>query len=116
MMKLMDGQHQDTGAEPEPPREVAGDGDGRVPGVTTEFPWPSERERRGLRMIRTGNVSSMSDANAADLWIDRILGVRSDLPDAIECPTCIGHGRIRDGETRELRKCLDCNGSGERTP
>ncbi len=29
-----------------------------------------------------------------------------------ECSTCLGHGRIRDGETNDLRKCLDCNGSG----
>lgn len=29
-----------------------------------------------------------------------------------ECRTCLGVGSIRDGETRELRKCLDCNGAG----
>jgi hypothetical protein len=30
-----------------------------------------------------------------------------------ECETCIGGGRIRDGETDALRPCLDCGGSGE---
>jgi hypothetical protein len=29
-----------------------------------------------------------------------------------ECRTCLGAGRVRDGETRDLRKCLDCNGAG----
>jgi hypothetical protein len=29
-----------------------------------------------------------------------------------ECATCLGVGRLRDGETRDLRKCLDCNGEG----
>ena len=29
-----------------------------------------------------------------------------------ECRTCLGVGRIRDGGTRELRRCLDCNGAG----
>jgi hypothetical protein len=28
-----------------------------------------------------------------------------------ECATCLGVGRIRDGETGELRRCLDCNAS-----
>lgn len=32
-------------------------------------------------------------------------------PVIVECPTCLGVGRIRDGETRDLRKCLDCNGT-----
>jgi len=38
-----------------------------------KFPWPNERERRGLRMIRTGDVTNSSDAEAADVWIDRLL-------------------------------------------
>lgn len=29
-----------------------------------------------------------------------------------ECSTCLGVGKIRDGTTRDLRKCLDCNGAG----
>ena len=29
-----------------------------------------------------------------------------------ECPACIGHGTIRDGETDERRKCLNCGGAG----
>jgi hypothetical protein len=30
-----------------------------------------------------------------------------------ECKTCLGHGRIEDGEDGHLRKCLDCNGTGK---
>lgn len=30
-----------------------------------------------------------------------------------ECKTCLGHGRIEDADDGHLRKCLDCNGSGE---
>lgn len=29
-----------------------------------------------------------------------------------ECRTCLGTGRVRDGETRELRKRPDCRGAG----
>lgn len=29
-----------------------------------------------------------------------------------ECRTCLGSGHVRDGETRTLRKCLDCCGAG----
>jgi hypothetical protein len=29
-----------------------------------------------------------------------------------ECETCLGVGRLRDGGTNELRRCLDCGGSG----
>jgi len=35
-------------------------------------------------------------------------------PSAYECPTCLGNRRIRDGETGDLRRCLDCGGSGQR--
>jgi hypothetical protein len=49
------------------------DGDATEPTESTAFPWPDERERRGLRMIRTGEVTSVIDANAADRWIDRVL-------------------------------------------
>jgi hypothetical protein len=31
-----------------------------------------------------------------------------------ECKTCGGAGIIRDGETKCLRRCLDCGGRGER--
>ena len=75
-------------------------------------PEPSDRERRGLRMIRTGNVTSASDADAADRWIDRVLNEKPSEAVETECRTRLGGGRIRDGETRDLRKCLDCNGTG----
>lgn len=29
-----------------------------------------------------------------------------------ECPTCLGAKRIRDGETKDLRRCLNCGGTG----
>jgi hypothetical protein len=35
-------------------------------------------------------------------------------PSAYECLTCLGVSRIRDGETGDLRRCLDCGGSGQR--
>jgi hypothetical protein len=35
-------------------------------------------------------------------------------PSAYECLTCLGVGKIRDSETGDLRRCLDCGGSGQR--
>lgn len=29
-----------------------------------------------------------------------------------ECKTCLGVGKLRDGDTNDLRKCLDCRGEG----
>ena len=29
-----------------------------------------------------------------------------------ECATCLGVGKLRDGDTNDLRKCLDCRGEG----
>lgn len=43
-----------------------------------QLPEPSDRERRGLRMIRTGNVTIASDAEAADRWIDRVLAATKE--------------------------------------
>lgn len=55
----------------------------------------SDREAEGLEMIRTGNVTSVSKAEAADRWIDRVLAVRRGEPmnnEAVfeECRTCLG--------------------------
>jgi hypothetical protein len=47
------------------------------------------------------------DATLADL-AERIYPGATE-----ECHTCLGVGQIRDGETQELRKCLDCNGAGK---
>lgn len=45
-----------------------------------------------------------------------LLGARPTPPsDDEECRTCLGNGRIRDGETQELRRCLDCGGAGAGT-
>jgi DnaJ-class molecular chaperone len=51
--------------------------------------------------------------NAPDLRtvVPELLGAKH-LPNE-ECQTCHGNGRIRDDETRELRRCLNCGGSGE---
>jgi len=51
--------------------------------------------------------------NAPDLRtvIPGLLGVKRSPGE--ECPTCLGNGRIRDGGTAELRRCLNCGGSGE---
>lgn len=35
-------------------------------------------------------------------------------PPEYECLTCLGNRRIRDGENGDLRRCLDCGGSGQR--
>ena len=55
-----------------------------------------------------GKRAAMRRGAAA--WNARQASLASDGPD--ECKTCLGARRIRDGETGELRKCLDCNGSG----
>jgi hypothetical protein len=34
------------------------------------------------------------------------------IPSLGECSTCIGVGRIRDADSNELRRCLDCGGDG----
>lgn len=42
-------------------------------------------------------------------------GWRRPAPFAVEeqeCVTCLGIGKLRDGETNDLRKCLDCRGTG----
>lgn len=38
-------------------------------------------------------------------WLD-------ELAPLYECKTCLGSGQLRDGETNELRRCLDCGGDG----
>lgn len=43
--------------------------------VENKFPWPTEQERCGLRMIRTVPVIDISAAEAADAWIDRVLAI-----------------------------------------
>jgi hypothetical protein len=35
-------------------------------------------------------------------------------PRLAECTTCLGNKRIRDAETGDLRRCLDCGGAGVR--
>ena len=44
--------------------------------------------------------------------LGRLDAKRATPPDDEGCRTCLGGGRIRDGETKELRRCLDCGGTG----
>lgn len=45
--------------------------------------------------------------------IPKMFAPRKDSPAVEEeCRTCLGVCRIRDGETKELRRCLDCGGTG----
>lgn len=30
-----------------------------------------------------------------------------------ECETCLGNGRIKDADTGNIRRCLDCSGTGK---
>lgn len=79
----------------------------------TKKPLPS-----GVTVTRTKSGGFRMKAygpNAPDLRtvVPGLLGAGSaSPPDDEECRTCLGNGRIRDGETRELRRCLDCGGTG----
>lgn len=50
--------------------------------------------------------------HAREVLCDAI-NARAKADALVECPTCLGVGRIRDSETNELRRCLDCGGSGQ---
>lgn len=64
----------------------------------------------GVRVTMTKGGFRMKafGPNAPDLRtvIPELLGAKG------ACQTCLGNGRIPDGETGELRKCLDCNRTG----
>jgi hypothetical protein len=60
------------------------------------------------RRVPSGPGSNYeAQAKAAAEWARR-----NKLDECVECATCLGVGRIRDADTNELRKCLDCNGEG----
>lgn len=79
----------------------------------TKKPRPS-----GITVTRTksgGFCMKAYGPNAPDLRtvVPGLLSADPTPPsDDEECRTCLGNGRIRDGETRELRRCLDCVGTG----
>ena len=81
--------------------------------IKTKKPRPSgvtvtQTRSGGFRMRAYG-------PSAPDLRtvVPGLLGAKPTSPsDNEECRTCLGNGRIRDGETRELRRCLDCGGTG----
>lgn len=72
----------------------------------------------GVKVTRTPSGGFRMRAygpNAPDLRtvIPGLLGARpGPSADTEECRTCLGNRRIRDGETGELRRCLDCGGTG----
>lgn len=39
-------------------------------------------------------------------------GERRPHREEADCEACAGVGRLRDSDTNELRKCLDCEGTG----
>ena len=77
--------------------------------------WISEDALEKLR------ARSKADTRTISGWARRVLyaalGIESRNdggiePADVECPTCLGVGKLRDGESGELRACLDCRGSG----
>jgi len=58
-------------------------------------------------------AADQSGATAKEqVCIAQVLGIQTWAER--ECATCIGLGRIRDGETKDRRRCLDCGGTGLR--
>ena len=79
----------------------------------TDMPKTKTKKQRpsGVKvtMTRTGLCLQSYGPSAPDLRtvLPELLGARPP-----ECGTCRGNGRIRDGETGALRRCLDCGGTG----
>lgn len=67
----------------------------------------------GRRPNQTGRPPRAGGGRDHGLHVRLSEAERAELEDGLlECETCIGTGRIRDGETDESRKCLNCNGDG----
>ena len=69
--------------------------------------WHRKGKHTATHEERAANIAAekaRQDARAASA---------ADVVSAGECLTCQGDGVIRDGETDDLRKCLNCNGTGE---
>ena len=56
-----------------------------------------------------GVMARREPARGSACWTVLANGIRGWR----ECRTCLGAGRIKDGETGEPRRCLDCGGSGQ---
>jgi len=69
-----------------------------------------------VTQTRSGRIRMKAyGPNAPDLRtvVPRLFGATlTSPPDDEECQTCLGNGRVRDGETEDLRRCLDCGGTG----
>lgn len=58
-------------------------------------------------------AAAKADTRSIASFVRRTLYEKLGLAvDAVECATCLGIGKLHDADTSELRKCLDCGGSG----
>ena len=86
-----------------------------MPAKTTTIKKTKKPSHRGVTVTLTKSGGFRVKAygpNAPDLRTVVPELLAAPPPDDEECRTCLGNGRIRDGETRELRRCLDCGGTG----
>ena len=58
---------------------------------------------------RFGKMLGATEQEIEDVIADKTADRQVDQ---VDCETCLGHGKITDGDSNQLRKCLDCNGSG----
>lgn len=94
-------------------------GDGRTVSRTFKLPEALDRAVRAravLDGVSTGAI--VRDAITARLGLDAVKTRAAErraqrCPDEVHaCRTCLGGGRVRDGEALGTRKCLDCDGTG----
>jgi hypothetical protein len=81
-------------------------------------------EARYHRYLLAGTrEDKFPDAGEYGVYIGYALSVKNFAPEEfleeykalssrLACRTCLGNGRIRDGKTKEQRRCLDCSGTG----
>lgn len=73
-----------------------------------------DEELREVRRVFSKPLEHFTARNAAKNAAGFL--VVADAQDPVElddCETCLGQGRIRDGGTGVMRRCLDCGGSGK---
>lgn len=70
------------------------------------------KSRSGAKCVEA-RVYGRVTIDGVEYEVDRVLRIAlKKTKEREECPTCLGHGRIDDGDTGLPRKCLDCNGTG----